>query len=161
MKITTRDNLRVVATFRPTQTHTSIASLGFMDKWGEPLEGNIWGAEFQFTVLPKRLGDLGAGMSVSDTMASRDVEGDYYRRCEIIREGLLRHPNVTEAHIVSDEAHTCSHCDGEWWGLSEVQATNERFRLDDHSITGEPACCEEAVNEFRTEQGIPLLECST
>lgn len=156
MKITTRDDLRVVAVFRPTQTHTSIASLGFTDRWGEPLEGNIWGAEFEFTVLPRRLGDLGAGMSVSDTMASRDVEGDYYRRCEIIREGLVRHPNVTTARIECDETHTCSLCGHEWEELTADQARIEFYRIDDHSIAGEPVCCGKAIEEFRTEREIPL-----
>lgn len=158
MKKTTRDNWRVIAVVRPQRTEMSIASLGFKDAWGEPLEGQVWGGPFEIPVLPKRLGDVGMGISMSDSLASRDIEGDYRRRCEVLRDGLLRHPNVVEARIECDEEHRCSFCGLEWSELKLHEL--EEFGEDDGlSIVGEPACCDAAVAEFRRERGI--AQCST
>lgn len=155
MKKTTRDNWHVVAIVRPVRTSMSIASLGFKDIWGEPLEGQVWGEQFQITVLPKRLGDIGMGISMSDSFISRDIEGDYHKRCEVIRDGMLRHPNVVEARIECDEEHRCSHCDLGWSVLKQSEV--EEFGQDDGlSIAGEPACCTAGINEFRAEHGIAL-----
>jgi len=139
VKKTTRDNFRVIAVVRPKQTHMSIASLGFKDIWGDPLEGHVWGDPFQITVLPRRLGDLGSGMSVGDQMASRDIEGDYRKRCEVIRDGMRRHPNVVEARIECDEECRCSFCGLEWSELEQSEV-KEYGQEDGLSITGEPAC---------------------
>jgi hypothetical protein len=159
MKKTKRDNWQVVAVVRPQKTHMSIASLGFKDTWGDPLEGLVWGQQFELTILPKRLGDIGGGISMSDSLISRDIEGDYQKRCEFIRDGMLRHPNVIEARIECDEEHYCSHCSTSWEVLATSDDVAEFGQDDGLSIVGEPACCEAAINEFRAEHGIP--SCST
>lgn len=150
MKVTTRDNWRVVAVVRPIRTRMSIASLGFKDEWGEPLQGQVWGENFEITVVPdgpgwKMVGDH------TFTVANSGEEG-----CKEIQKGLLRHPNVIEARIECDEEHTCSHCDCSWEVLSEEDATDPANLQDLHSIAGEPVCCGKAIEEFRTERGIPL-----
>lgn len=154
MKSTSRDNWRVVATFNPRQTHVSIASLGFKDQWGDPLEGELHGPPIEFVIHPRRLGDLGF-MSMSDSLASRDIEGDYRKACWAIKTAMLRHPNVTEARVVCDEEHTCSFC-GSGWDVLDADSLVD-LGQDEHSIVGEPACCEEAMDEFRAERKIPLL----
>lgn len=156
MKVTTRDNWRVVATFNPQQTHVSAASFGFTDRYGDPVEGDLWGPAFELTVHPKRLGDFGF-ISMGDRMASRDIDGDYRKACESIKVGMLRHPNVIKAEVVCDEEHTCSFC-GCGWDDGLDADTLEEWRQDEHSILGEPACCEQAMNEFRAERKIPLLK---
>jgi hypothetical protein len=159
MKKTKRDNWQVVAVVRPQKTHMSIASLGFKDTWGDPLEGLVWGQQFELTILPKRLGDVGMGLSMSDSLISRDIEGDYQKRCEVLRGGMLQHPNVIEARIESDGYDYCSHCDRQWeelWNNSEV---SEFGQEDGLSVIGEPVCCTAAINEFRAERGI--APCST
>lgn len=155
MKITTRDNWRVIAVLHPRQTKLSIGSLGFTDVWGDPLKGRLWGDPIELTIHPERLGDLGY-VSMSDSLASNDVEGDYRRRCEIIRDGVLRHPNVIEARIECDEEHTCSHCGAVWEELDD--STLEEWRQDAHSISGEPVCCEGAIAEFRTAKNLMQLK---
>ena len=158
VKKTQRDNWRVVATVRPKKTHMSIASLGFTDQWGHPLEGQVWGEPFEVTVLPKPLGDLGY-VYMSDSLASKDVDGDYARRCDELRQGLLRHPNVVEAVVRHDEWHYCSHCSRQWEELANRSEVHEFGQGDGLSVIGEPVCCEAAINEFRAGRGI--APCST
>lgn len=153
-KKTTRDNWRIIAVLNPQQTHLDIGSLGFTDKWGDALEGSVWGKPIELEIHPKRLGDLGV-VSIGDSMASRNIEGDYRKRCEVIRDGVLQHPNVIEARIECDEEHRCSHCGLLWEELTDSDI--KEWGEDRHSIAGEPACCNKAINEFRTERGIPLL----
>lgn len=159
-KTTSRDNWRVVATFNPMQTHVSAASFGFTDRYGDPVEGNLWGSAFELTVYPRRLGDFGF-ISMGDRMASRDIDGDYRKACESIKVGMLRHPNVTAARIEVDEEEHCSFCGGRWEVLSAEDALDRHCRLDEHSIAGEPVCCHKAVAEFRTEHSIPPEKTST
>lgn len=158
MKKTTKDDFRVVAVIRPMKTKMSIASLGFKDIWGEPLEGQVWGDPFEITVHPRRLGDLGAGMSVGDRMVSRNIEADYQKRCEVIRDGMLQHANVVEARVEWHEEHTCSHCGSSWEELLTTDLP-EMGQEDGRSIAGEPVCCTAAINEFRAGRGI--AQCST
>ena len=155
MKQTIRDNWRVVAVLNPMQTHLDIGTLGFTDKWGDPLEGNLWGKPIELEIHPRRLGDLGY-VSMSDSLASRDIDGDYRKRCETIRDGMLQHRNVIEARIEVDETHVCSHCGCTWEELTEQEITDPLSGTDEHSIAGEPVCCGKAIEEFRTERNIPL-----
>lgn len=157
MKRTTWDNWRVVAVVRPQHTHMSIASLGFKDRWGEPLEGQVWGEDFKLTVLPKRLGDLGY-VSMSDSLISNDIDGDYAKRCDELRRGMLQHPNVVEAHVKHDEWHYCSHCSRQWEELANNSEVYEFGQEDGLSVIGEPVCCTAAINEFRTGRGIKAVE---
>lgn len=157
-KQTTRDNWRVIAVVHPMQTHMPIAGLGFTDTWGDPLEGWVRGEKFELTLQPKRLGDLGAGISVGDRLASRDIEGDYRKRCEVIRKGMLQHPNVIAARIECDEEDRCSHCDCLWEELRNHDEIAEFGQEDGLSSIGEPACCIQAINEFRAERGIALAK---
>jgi hypothetical protein len=155
MKQTYRDNWRVVAVLNPMQTHLDIGTLGFTDKWGDPLEGNLWGKPIELEIHPRRLGDLG-GVSMSDSLASRDIDGDYRKRCETIRDGMLQHRNVIEARIEVDETHVCSHCGHVWEELTEEDAKDTSLWVDKHTRAGEPLCCGKAVEEFRRENRIPL-----
>lgn len=160
MKKTYRDNWRVIAVLNPQQTRLDIGSLGFTDKWGDRLDGYLRGKPIELEIRPKRLGDLGV-ISVHDSKASRDIDGDYRKRCETIRDGMLQHPNVIKAEVVCDEEHTCSHCGCRWEELTEEDAADPANLIDLHSIPGEPVCCDKAINEFRTERGIPLPEAAT
>jgi hypothetical protein len=45
--------------------------------------------------------------------------------------------------------------------MTAEQAANSDYWLDEHSVEGEPACCGEAIEEFRTERGVPLPEVKT
>lgn len=110
---------------------------------------------FTIAVLPRRLGKLSAGMSVGDQMVSRDIEGDYRRRCEAIADELRNRPQVDEVTVTCTETHTCSHCGCVWEVLTADEAADRETCLDRHSVEGEPVCCDKAVAEFRTERGIP------
>lgn len=150
MKKTNRDNWRVVAVVRPVQTHMSIASLGFKDEWGEPLEGEVIGPDFEIVVEPHGPG----WRSVGDWTFSSSPGGE--KGCQEIQRGMLKHPNVIEARIECDEEHTCSHCGCGWEVLEEEHLADPGNLVDLHSIAGEPVCCGKAIDEFRTERGIPL-----
>lgn len=156
MKQTVRDSWRVVGVVRPQLTKMSIASLGFKDTWGDPLEGQVWGKEFEITVLPKRLGDIGMGISMSASLASRDIEGDYRKACEVIRAGMLQHPNVVDARIEWDQYDSCSHCGSQWEVLANRGEVGDCGQQDGLSVIGEPVCCLAGINEFRAERGIAL-----
>lgn len=158
MKVTTRDDFHVEVVVCPMRTKMTIASLGFKDAYGDPLQGQVWGDNFTFKVLPQRLGDFGGMRSVSDSMASSDIEGDYMWRCEVIRAGMLQHPNVIQAEIVFTETHVCSFCGLPWEEMTRSML-EEMGQEDGLTIVGEPACCLKAINEFRAERGI--APCST
>lgn len=153
MKKITRDNWRVVAVIHPRWTRMPIASLGFKDEWGEPLSGQVWGEPFEITVLPD-----GPGFKVvGDWTFTQADSGE--RGCELIRKGLLKHPNVKEVRIESDQHDNCSHCNGQWEELRNNSEVAEFGQDDRLSVIGEPVCCEPAINEFRAERGI--RQCST
>lgn len=157
MKKTIRDNWRVVAVIRPTRAPELLALLGFKDPWGQPLRGSVHGGDFEITIRPSGPN----WVEVGDVTFVRENEGE--KGCIEIRDGLRRHPNVIviETRIECDEEHTCSHCYLTWEELTVDEAADECTNQDKHSIAGEPVCCEKAIDEFRTERGIPLLECST
>lgn len=153
MKVTTRDNWRVVAVVSPMMTHLSIGSLGFTDEWGEkPLEGDVVGPNFEITIDPGGPGWRSVGAWTFSSSPGGE-EG-----CKEIQRGMLKHRSVIEARIVCDEKHTCSHCDCIWEELSEEDVTDPANLIDLHSIAGEPVCCDKAIEEFRTERDIPLPE---
>lgn len=56
-----------------------------------------------------------------------------------------------------DTREECSHCGLGWEVLSATDAAREDYRQDEHSVEGEPVCCEAGINEFRAERGIPAL----
>lgn len=56
-----------------------------------------------------------------------------------------------------DTREECSHCGYVWEVLSATEAADPRNRHDEHSVEGEPVCCEAGINEFRAERGIPAL----
>lgn len=151
MKKTVQDNWRVVAVVRPQKTKMPVASLGFKDEWGNPLAGQVWGGPFEFTVHPSGPGFTAVG-GWTYVQPHSGEEG-----CKVIRDGLLRHPNVTEARIECDEETTCSHCDCVWEELASVGEVDEFGQEDMLSVIGEPVCCTKAINEFRARQGIALL----
>jgi hypothetical protein len=116
-------------------------------------------APITVAVLPRRLGSLGFGaVSMSDSLVSRDVEGDYRRRCEEIAAELRHRPQVDEVTVTCTETHTCSHCRLGWEVLTAEEAADTTCRQDEHSVEGEPVCCRKAIDEYRAERGIPLLD---
>ncbi|WP_031046829.1 hypothetical protein [Streptomyces sp. NRRL F-5650] len=151
MKKTHRDEWRVMVTLKPRRP----ADLGLtgLDEIAEfiAVEGPITVA-----VLPRRLGNLGFGaLSMSDRLISRDIEGDYRRRCEEIAAELRHRPHVAEVEVTCTETHMCSYCRRPWEELTAEQAADPRMRIDEHSVEGEPTCCDRSIDEFRAERGIP------
>lgn len=113
---------------------------------------------FRVVVTPKRLGDFG-WMSLPDDRASRNPEADMRERCQEIAEQVKRHvDNVAAVSVASDVTHTCSFCHYEWEELTAEQATDPGNLVDGHSVAGEPVCCQWAIDEFRTERGIPRTD---
>lgn len=151
MRITHRDEWRVTATIKARRP----ADLGLTDL-DELAEFVATSGPITVAVLPRRLGKLAAGMSVSDNMISRDIEGDYRRRCEDIAAELRRLPHVDEAHVACTETHFCSHCQLPWEVLTAAEADDPANRQDEHSVEGEPVCCDKAIAEFRTERGVTV-----
>ncbi|MFF7142336.1 hypothetical protein ACFZB5_13945 [Streptomyces nodosus] len=152
MKKTYRDEWRVMVTIKPRRpADLGLTGLDELAEFVAPTTQAITVA-----VLPRRLGKLGAGMSVSDSMISRDVEGDYRRRCEEIAAELRHRPQVEDVFVTCTETHTCSHCNLRWEVLTAEDVARE-YGQDAHSAEGEPVCCEKAINEFRAERGIPAL----
>lgn len=149
MRKTIRDEWRVMATLKPRRP----ADLG-LTGLGELSEFVAVAGPITVAVLPRRLGNLGF-VSMSDTLASRDVEGDYRRRCDEIAAELRKLPHVAEAEVTCTETHVCSHCNLRWEVLSAAEAADPRSRIDEHSVEGEPVCCDKAIDEFRAERGIP------
>jgi hypothetical protein len=155
MKKTYRDDWRVIVEIAPRARHINISALGF-DVSDSALDGELAGLPFEIEIAPRRLGDL-CGVSMSDSLASRDVDGDYQRRCDAMLAELLRKPHVKSGRVTCKETHTCSHCGLEWEVLAAEQAADPALRLDERSVEGEPVCCEKAIDEFRAERGIPAL----
>jgi hypothetical protein len=56
-----------------------------------------------------------------------------------------------------DTREECSHCEYAWETLTAAEAADSRQQMDEHSVEGEPVCCEKAIAEFRAERGIPQL----
>ncbi|MFB6955535.1 hypothetical protein ACFCYB_00510 [Streptomyces sp. NPDC056309] len=155
MKKTYRDDWRVIIEFAPRATRIPISALGF-GGLDPDLIGTLDGDPFEITIAPRRLGDL-AWVSMSDSLASRDVEGDYRRRCEEMLAELLRKPHVKSGRVVCTETHVCSHCDLGWEVLTAEEAADPANQQDEHTVEGEPVCCEKAIAEFRAERGITAL----
>lgn len=150
MKKTYRDDWRVIVTIAPR----SISDFGF-DGLGD-IAGAVTSGPMEVAIAPRRLGDLGF-VSMSDRLASTDVEGDYRRRCEELLAALLEKPHVREGRVACTETHTCSHCGYAWEVLTAEEAADHSTNYDEHSVEGEPCCCEKAIAEFRAERGIPAL----
>ncbi|MDP5310409.1 hypothetical protein [Streptomyces poriferorum] len=114
--------------------------------------------DFRVVITPRRLGDFG-WMSMSDRMASSDPERDIRERCEEIAAEVKRHvDNVGSVEVLFTETHTCSHCGYVWEVLTADEAANPANCQDEHSVEGEPVCCDAAIAEFRTQRGIPAVQ---
>lgn len=151
MKQTHRDDWRVIVEIRPRATHIPISALGF-----QGLEGELAGEPFEIQVAPQRLGDLGY-VSMSDSLISRDIDGDYRRRCEGLLAEMRKKPHVRGGRVTCTETHVCSYCGCGWEVLTADQAADPSYRADENSVEGEPVCCDKGIAEFRTERGIPAL----
>lgn len=57
-----------------------------------------------------------------------------------------------------DTREECSFCGLGWEVLTAREAANTALRLDEHSVEGEPVCCDRAIAEFRAERGIPAVQ---
>lgn len=139
-KATTRESFRVTVT----------GALDLTLPIGPQIELRVKDA----IVWPQRLGDLGWA-SISDSMASTDIPGDYERRCQEIVQMLRRqHPNV-EATVVCDSTETCSYCGGLWEVATEEDAA--AYPDDPHWAVGVPACCDNAQAEYFAAQAAELV----
>lgn len=156
MKKTYRDDWRVIIEIAPRAIRIPLSALGF-DGLSHDLNGALAGLPFEMEIAPRRLGDLGGGTSVSDSLVSRDIDGDYRTRCEEMLAELLRRPHVKSGRVTCKETHTCSFCGCGWEVLTADDAVDASVNQDEHSVEGEPVCCEQAIAEFRTERGIPAL----
>jgi hypothetical protein len=148
VKKTLRDEWRVMVTLKPRRP----ADLG-LTGIGELAEFAAMAEPITVAVLPRRLGNLG-WVSMSDRLASRDVEGDYRRRCDEIAAELRVLPHVAEVEVTCTETHVCSHCNLRWETLTAAEAADPRSWIDEHSVEGEPVCCGKAIDEFRAARGI-------
>jgi len=75
-----------------------------------------------------------------------------------LEKSVRRHVDGFDAVTQSwNTRYECSHCGLEWEALTAWQAKDERYRQDEHSVEGEPVCCEKAIAEFRAERGIPAM----
>jgi hypothetical protein len=77
---------------------------------------------------------------------------------DLVRQ-INKHVEDTDGvNAVWDTRYVCSHCGLAWAPMTAAQAawSDRRYHLDEHSIEGEPGCCDKAIAEFRTERGIPL-----
>lgn len=149
MKTTIRDEWRVMVTLKPRRP----ADIG-LTGISELAEFAAMAGPITVAVLPRRLGNLGF-VSMPDRLASRDIEGDYRRRCEEIAAELRPLPHVAEAEVKCTETYVCSHCGLGWEELTAADAADPRARIDERSVEGEPVCCERAIDEFRAARGIP------
>lgn len=156
MKKTYRDDWRVIIEIAPRATRIKASDLGFKFSDSD-LDGTLDGFPFEIQIAPRRLGDIDGAISMSDTLASGDIDGDYQRRCEAMLAEMVRHPHVKSGRVTCKETHTCSHCGDEWEALSADDVADPANVQDLHSVQGEPVCCEEAIAEFRTERGIPQV----
>lgn len=151
MRTTTRDEWRVIVTLKPNRP----ADLGLtgVEEIAERIAPFV---PITVAVLPRRLGDFGF-IKMNPARVSRDIEGDYRRRCEEIAATLLRLPHVEEATVACTETHACSYCGFGWEVLTAEEAADDSTNIDEHSVEGEPVCCDKAIIEFRAERGIPPL----
>ncbi|MFH9403319.1 hypothetical protein ACH4JS_26740 [Streptomyces sp. NPDC017638] len=150
MKITHRDDWRVIVTIAPR----NISDFGF-DGLGD-IAGPVTSGPIEVAIAPRRLGDFG-WVSMGDRLASNDIDGDYQRRCEELLAALLKQPHVREGRVACAETHTCSHCQLRWEVLTAEEAADPANQQDEHTVEGEPVCCEAAITEFRAERGIRAL----
>ncbi|MEU4256319.1 hypothetical protein AB0B42_00435 [Streptomyces fradiae] len=75
-----------------------------------------------------------------------------------IERAVQRHVNGIEQVVSLWDTHEeCSHCGCVWEVLTADDVARGGLLPDEHSVEGEPVCCEAAVNEFRAERGIPPL----
>lgn len=61
------------------------------------------------------------------------------------------------AAFMADDVILCTYCGSEFEALAAEDAAHEANCQDEHSVEGEPVCCEKAIVEFRAERGIPAL----
>lgn len=147
MKITERSSFRVEVTFRARQ----LSDLGLIGVQGQIIHGDL-----SVSIAPQRLGDFG-GVSISDARVSNDIAKDYERRCNELLDEIRRQRPVASGQVVWTEEHRCSHCRLTWEVMTPEYLADRDLWPDEHTVEGEPVCCDAAINEFRTERGIPAL----
>ncbi|WP_075737481.1 hypothetical protein [Streptomyces acidiscabies] len=75
-----------------------------------------------------------------------------------IEKAVKRHVDGVEQVVPRwDTREECSHCGLRWEVLTAEEAADDSAVQDEHSVEGEPVCCEAGIDEFRAERGIPLL----
>ncbi|WP_329217314.1 hypothetical protein [Streptomyces microflavus] len=62
------------------------------------------------------------------------------------------------AAFTADDIVLCALCRAEFEALTADEAADDSTNQDEHSVEGEPVCCRAAVDEFRTEHGIPAVQ---
>jgi hypothetical protein len=148
MKITERSNFRVEVTFRARQ----LSDLGLTGVQGQIIHGDL-----SCSIAPQRLGNFGGGISMSDARVSNDIAGDYERRCNELLDEIRRQRPVATGQVVWTEEHLCSFCKIRWEVMTPEYLADRDLWPDEHTVEGEPVCCDKAIAEFRIERGIPAL----
>ena len=143
MKRIEREDFKVHVTL----SNPTLADLGFTGLGGTS-ERNV-----ELVILPQRLGEIGAGMSFSDSMVSRDIEGDYERRCNDLLAEMRRQRRVLDGKVTWTETVTCSHCNLGWEELTaELLEQYPDWAEQPGDGPGLPLCCEPAQVEWRAAQ---------
>jgi hypothetical protein len=135
-KVTTRDAFRVIVT----------GSIDLPAPDGVRIQLRVKDA----LIYPQRLGDFG-WVSMSDRMASDNIEAGYERRCREIVQALRDHYPDLKAETQWDTAETCSHCGLVW---EEFTAVDLARYPDWDDPVGLPQCCDKAQVEWRAAQAV-------
>jgi hypothetical protein len=107
-------------------------------------------SDFGLTVVPSTY--------VSEGFRRRGLTNEELAvRCEEIKSDILRHAdNVAGVRITFTSKEVCSFCGLEWCEITQENITGPAAHFyDEHSIPGEPGCCDEAIAEFRAKRNIP------
>jgi hypothetical protein len=116
--------------------------------------------DFRVVVTPRRIGDLG-WMSVSDRMASNNIERDMRERCEQIAEQVNRHvDHVADVRVEVDTEDVCSFCGLGWEELTKKEYEANPDSFEDWERPGIPVCCAKAQEQW-SETHISLCSYQT
>lgn len=143
MKITTLENFRVEfkGTVRPDD----------LPGGGGPFAGLASRVTVAGSIDPLRLGQFGF-MSMSDSFVSRDIEGDYERRCKEIAALIgEQFRGQVKTEILCDATDECSFCGCGWEVCGPDDVDADMYELPGDG-PGLPVCCEKAQDEWRAAQ---------
>jgi hypothetical protein len=97
---------------------------------------------------------------IRDGFSRRGItDEELAERCEEIKAAINRHVDgVAGVRIKFASYQACSFCGHEWSEITKKDLALGPPYYDEHSIPGEPGCCDEAIAEFRAKRGIPQAD---